>query len=319
MKTARALGFLTVALFVHQLAGQVPSAQPQPAAPAYGTNVLQLLPTYSRASYLAAFGKAAPSYDMSRPPKAWFDSTKDCSSPTAMSSYNVLKLSGNIASEGTLVISNCDASKVNLQGAATFPPYAVAPSGVLEVPGDMPVNPNYLSTLDQANALLKAFNDSSLQVSQQQMSFYSYTFPANESRRFYVIGRPNGTVENVGLLLVQEYWNGVGFPGSWSVGADGSHNWVNATAPPDGSTDTRPAVATPVRALLPNEKFSSTLMGAQVVRTDFNPTPAPGSDGFTAADRATLNAIAAVLHTQPAILPKPKITIPKAQPEQKLP
>src|ERR1700733_14178395 len=114
MKFLRASLLLAVAMVSHQLAAQVPSAQPQPNAPAYGTNVLQLLPTYTRASYLAAFGKQAPAYDMTRPPKAWFDSTKDCSNPAAMSSYNVLKVSANVASEGTLVISNCDASRINL-------------------------------------------------------------------------------------------------------------------------------------------------------------------------------------------------------------
>lgn len=296
MKSIRALMFLCMTMFgFMRLAAQVPTAQPQPNAPAYGTNVLSVLPTYSRASYLSAFGKQAPAFDASRPPKAWFDSTKDCSNMSTMSTYSVLKLSGNIASEGTLVIPNCDASRINLPGGLNYPAYTVAASGVLEEPGDTPVNPNYLSTLDQANGMLKQFGDASLQVTQQQMAFFSYVFPTNEPRRFYMVGHPNGFQENVGLLLVDQNFKGVGYPGHWQVGADGSHSWVNEALPPDGTNDPRPFVAPPVRPLLPNEKFASTLMSAQIVRTDMSPAPAPASTGFTDADRAILNRILQLL------------------------
>lgn len=71
--------------------------------------------------------------------------------------------------------------------------------------------------------------------------------------------------------------------------------------PPDNGpqpTNNAGVFPTPIRALLPNEKLIASPFGISVVNTDIYdpaPTPSPTGDGFTAADRATLNAIAAAM------------------------
>jgi hypothetical protein len=97
---------------------QVPTPRPEPAATSYDTSELNLLPSYTRATFQAAFGKDAPDFDLSRPPKSWFDSTQTCS-PNGKSNYQVLSGS-NLT---PLTISSCDAATVNLPpaGQPQFP------------------------------------------------------------------------------------------------------------------------------------------------------------------------------------------------------
>lgn len=290
MRTIRRFLILMAAYggILHSTAiAQVPTPQLQPTAPNYGTNVLAVLPNYTRASYQAAFGKQAPAFDMNLPAKTWFDSTQDCSSPTKTVTYNKLNLAGNIATESAFTIPACQASKVNLPGSVTYPPYVVAPSQVTQNPGGQGVNPNYLSTSDQAAAVVAEIGDSTIRVSQQAMAFYTYNFPANEPRRFFVLN----ALCNVGIMELQRNANGIGYPGHWVAG-NGCWDWVNDPAAPDGSASTLAPTPQPVRALYANESFTSTLMGAQITRSDVaNPNAPSSAGGFTDADRAALNQV----------------------------
>src|SRR5690349_20763739 len=61
----------------------------QPNLLAYGTSQLSLFESYTRESYLAAFGVQAPAWDPSRVRKAWFDSTVDASDPANVAVYKI--------------------------------------------------------------------------------------------------------------------------------------------------------------------------------------------------------------------------------------
>src|SRR5215471_15393890 len=91
----------------------VPPVEPNQLA--YGISQLALFTSYTRASYLAAFGVQAPAWDPSRVRKTWFDSTVDTSDPSNVAVYKIIApdQTGNWGIR-QMVIPATEAASVNL-------------------------------------------------------------------------------------------------------------------------------------------------------------------------------------------------------------
>src|SRR5579871_6226117 len=139
----------------------VPVTPPQPNSLAYGYQQLALFTSYTRDSYLAAFGIQAPAWDPTRVKKTWFDSTVDTSQPTNVAVYNFAgpDSSGNDSIQ-QMIIPASEAGTVNLPGAITYPPYVIAPTDATRA--NVGLNPNYLSLQSDAQALLKTLGGTQL-------------------------------------------------------------------------------------------------------------------------------------------------------------
>ena len=74
----------------HEQPDQSTRVPPQPNQEYYGTGVVALLKTFTRDTYLTAFGVQAPVYDPSRLIKTWFDSTVDTSDPSNVAVYKIV-------------------------------------------------------------------------------------------------------------------------------------------------------------------------------------------------------------------------------------
>lgn len=269
----------------------VPVTPPQPNAEIYSIGALGLFQTYSRASYLAAFGIQAPAYDPSRLIKNWFDSTADTSSPSNVSVYRIAgqDASGNWGMP-QMVIPASEAATVNLPGAVTYPVYVVAPTQATRA--GAPVNPDYLSLQSDAQAMMTALSGSNL-VDEGASPVFAVVYPPGETRRMWDI-TVKGTVYNVGMLLAAQNASGVGYPGHWDT-AGTVVNWIPDPSAPTGVDDTRPPRPMPLRSLLPNEQFQFGLMGVGIIRTDLAAPQAQANGAFLPDDRATLQRIYQIL------------------------
>ncbi len=289
------------------LFAQVPTAQPQPATSPYGLNVLTLLPEYTRASFESTFGVQPAAYDTTRPPKTWFDSTKQCNATNPSVTYQSLN---QVATDNIQFVpfnlSTCDAGSVNLKGLQHFAPYVLPFTsgnvlGSCNLPGCAPyaIGLGLQSTLAMAQSMLAEIGDSTLSITD--------TVPSPPGTLFgYSKIDPSNTVSvyMIGQMNVGQYWparnaKGVGYPGTWTKTATGIYAFT-PTVMSDGSLDTRANVAVPVRTLLPNEKFDVQILGIfdspVIDRTDLAPAAPASGDGFTSADRTALNAILAILN-----------------------
>lgn len=261
-----------------------PGAPPQPDQPYYGVQELALFKTFTRESYLAAFGVQAPPYDSSRLIKSWFDSTVDTSNPGNVALYKIVAQdrAGKWGMQ-QLVLPAAEAATVNLTGPVVYPAYVIAPTRATR--GGAEINPQYLSLESDARAIMAEIGGGGI-VDEGTSPGFPVFYPADEARRVWdVLFR--GQPLNVGLLLLAKNAKGVGAPGRWDT-SSGDAVWIADPAPPTGLNDTRPPRPMPVRDLLPNERLQTGLMGVGVIRTDLQP-PAPGQ--FTADDRATLQQI----------------------------
>jgi hypothetical protein len=268
-----------------------PQSPAQPNLLAYGISELSLFSSYTRESYLAAFGVQAPAWDPSRVRKTWFDSTVDTSDPANVAIYKIVAQDPSGAWVlHQMVIPATEAATVNLPGAVAYPPYTVAPTQVTS--GGYTINPNYLSLEADARALMAQLGGSGF-VQETGNAIFPIVFPASEPRRIwdFVV---NGAEVNAGALLLARNANGIGAPGHWDT-SHGEPIWISDPAPPTGANDTRPVCPMPVRDLHPNEKFQTGLMGVSVVRTDLQQQQAEQSGEFTPDDRATLQRIYQIL------------------------
>ncbi len=264
-----------------------PVVPPQPNLIAYGVQDLALFKTYTRDSYQAAFGVAAPPWNPARVRKTWFDSTVNASDPSNVAAYKIAAQDPvNGWTLKQMVIPAQEAATVNLPGAIVYPPYTVATTDATR--GGSPINPNYLSMESEARAFMASLGATAL-VEDGNTAMFPVVYPPNEPRRMWAIV-VNGRLENVGNLLLNLNSKGVGAPGKWTATPLGLV-WVPAADAPTGFDDTRPPREMPVRDLLPNEKFQMGLMGASVVRTDLQQQQAEQQGQFTPDDRATLQQI----------------------------
>lgn len=282
-----------VALIGMGLFAQSPVTPPQPATSPYAVNALELFPTYTRATYLAKTGNQAPPFDITRPAKAWYDS-----SVTGSASYTVFNQSMSAPELIPLTLSAAVAKSVNLPGLPTYTQYVQQASNVIVTNGSSGSGYSglYQSTEAQANALKAEIGDASLVVTSglgpmfPGAVFVYQKIDSSSPVGIYLLGN-----QNVGQMLQQRNANGVGYPGTWAKNISGNYVFSPATLN-DGSTSTLGSTPTPVRPLLANEALVSVPAGifpiAEVVRTDLpstQPSNVPTTDGFTAADRTALN------------------------------
>ena len=264
-----------------------PVIPPQPNQLYYGVSALALFQTFTRETYLSAFGIQAPSYDPTRVIKTWFDSTVDTSNPSNVALYNIVgqDQSGNWRVQ-QMVMPAQEAATVNLPGASAYTPYVVAPTQATR--GGSGINPMYLSLQTEAHEIMTEVGGTSL-LDEGNTLVFPVIYPANEPRRVWDVVF-KGEALNVGMLLSMKYANGVGAPGHWDTsGSDPV--WVSDPPAPTGTGDTRPPRPMPVRNLLPNEKFQTGLMGVGIIRADLQQNQEAQKGQFTADDRATLQTI----------------------------
>ena len=265
----------------------IPVAPDQPDQANYPVDALALFKTFTRDTYLSTFGVQAPAWDPARPPKFWFDSSVDATSFGSVS-YTVFRASG--ARFEPLALAASEAASINLPGALSYAPYVIAPTSANRA--GAPITPQWLSLQAEAIHLMTQFGGSGL-MDVGAIGTNPVLYPASENRRMWTF-TVAGTPLNAGMLLAAQNAAGVGAPGQWNLASPGNPVWISTPAP-TGLDDTRPAVALPVRALLPNEKLVPSPFGlgsATVVRMDFGGTSgANQGDGFTAADRNVLAAI----------------------------
>ena len=267
----------------------IPQNPAQPDQAIYGLSALQTVPTFTRASYLAAFGVQAPDFDAAEPPKYWFDSRADTSNPANLAIYEQVELSGLSAQIEQMQLPAAQAASVNIPGLLVYPPYVIAPTAAT-ISGQ-PISPDVLSSYQDAVNLAASWGLGSSAVfdGDPTVGPFFVLYPSSETRRQWMI-LFNGVSENAGICLAEMYAQGIGYPGNWDLtGAEPV--WTPALAPADGITSGVPQPGTevpvPVRALLPNEEIIATLGGAMVARTDMS-SAATDTGGFGAADRATL-------------------------------
>lgn len=228
-----------------------PVNPPQPADPFYPGSVLNILPTYTRASYATAQGSDAPTGDITRKPKYWADSTVGAS-PLVTVEYRYFDTSTpGPAIVKTMSMSAAEASEFNIPGLQTYPKYIVASTQATSL--GAPVNPNSLSTLAQADAIAVQWGLDPTNAVAQNLGTYSW--PENEQRRVYEI-MLNGTQYNVGELLIELYNYGIGVPGMWVMNVPpGGPQWV--LMPPTSQNFTAAPWPNPIRKLLANEGIAA--------------------------------------------------------------
>lgn len=265
----------------------LPVIPPQPDLLAYGIQELGLFKTCTRGSYVSTFGVQAPAWDPTRVTKTWFDTSVDASDPANVAVYKIAAPDQNgVWALRQMVLPAQEAATVNLPGAVTYAPYAIAPTQTST--GGALIDPVYLSLEADAQALMTTLGGSGL-VAETGNAAFPILYPPDEPRRVWDF-TVNGVSCNAGTLLAAEHANGIGAPGSWQTTATGPA-WVPAPPALTGVNDARPARPMPLRDLLPNETLQAGLMGVSVVRTDLQQQQNAQAGEFTPDDRATLQQI----------------------------
>lgn len=241
----------------------IPQDPQQPSEAQYPLSALQIVKTYTPESYAAEFG-APPPPNPNVPYKSWFDSTR-VDKPGA-TRYVV-----GYTSDGKSIfqtIPNAIAARVNFPSRFEYPEYVPDPTkAVYQLNGTYagPVDPKDLCDWDTARAIAQELGAKGIEDATPMTGMYVFV-PNGETRRELLIQFHDGSSEVAGQLLAEK--------NRWGVGAAVKvvgNNWelaVENAAVADG-----PAVPVPLRALLPNERISTSLVGISiVVRTDLRPT-----------------------------------------------
>jgi hypothetical protein len=276
-----------------------PDVPAQPNQAVFSTDLLQTFQGYTRASYLAAFGVQAPSFDAARPAQYWFDSTAASLAANQAMSYLQVQLTpsadGSIAPAQVVPLSIPaeQAGAPNIPGVVTYPPYVVAQTTAAS--GGSLVNPSVLSNFSDALVMAAALGlPASAVIAGPALTWNS------ETRGDWMIVLPgNPNPYYVGTLLLDQYAEGIGSPGAWSIRNLGTPNaqavWTPVPAGADGITTGVPneTIPVPIRALLSNEKFvPAGIGGVMVARTDLaSPSVLGTAVGFSQQDAVMLAAI----------------------------
>jgi hypothetical protein len=254
--------------------------QPQPDYPFYSEDLLQLFPTFTRATYQQFYGVQAPNFDATQPAKYWQDDAAAGVPASQAVTYNeYVQAPGSAIPENPpatiqqFQIAAGVAATVNIPGDETYPLYTPSPTPATY--GGALINPQVFSTQAQGLAIVAALGlPSSALIDATWTAAGPDAYSANgETRRMWAIVLPNdptGRAWYVGDLLALEYANGIGYPGSWSI-VDGTVPaivWTPAVLGPDGISSGIPtaSVPVPVRPLFPNEEFVIAGIGAVMIR-----------------------------------------------------
>lgn len=264
-------------------------------------------PTYTRASFQAAAGIQAPTWNPAYPIKDWCDPAAKAG---VDSTYQVWNGSDTAPALVPLTIPGAEAMTVNLPGAPVFAPYVPAPTlatrqtsfaGMFFAP--QKVDPLTLSSRADADRLAAIAGATVMDPSlANQFLVWNWN---GETRRPYVLVPPGFTGDatvggqNVGAILAAVNAQGVAAPGHFSASQLALHvlTWVPETAP--SGLDVTARVPEPM-ALRPGETLAPMLVGpgvfSVVVLAQGEQAPGVGAaagspDGFGASDRAMLTFV----------------------------
>ncbi len=123
------------------------------------------------------------------------------------------------------------------------------------------MNPTVLSTEEEAHALAALLPGTTVVLGPPLTPS-----PDAEGRCDWMLqGGGLSSAYFVGTLLLDQYAEGIGVPGSWSI-ANGGALWTPAPKAADGITSGIPRtwVAVPCRALLPDEYIQAGMFGGMV-------------------------------------------------------
>lgn len=250
-----------------------PTPKPQPAGPDYSINdALPLFDTWTRARYKAVFGVDAPKYDPSRDVKLWLETP----AVPGFTTYTTLKTNpdGSYTEPVEYVqfyLKPSIASTLNLPPGpvSPYPVWDPAESDARMYSGGVPVSPIdpfYLSTLDQASnlySMLGGYGGIQLWTPEPGPGNIHVVY-GTDPRREYQFD-VHGGILNVGLLLKQMYVNGVGAPGEWAFDTNGVPKWVPAPQPPPLPVNYK-VTSMPMRKLYKNETWIYPVIGQPMIQ-----------------------------------------------------
>ena len=274
----------------------LPVEQPQPNQEFYGVDVLNLFQTYTRAQFESAGGPLIP-FDPARPEQDWWDDTYAAIAPAQSVRYNsVVSGAGGASAIGSFTQTAAQMATPNFKGLPNYLKWIPAPTRAVynhaAPSANSPVDPNDLSTAEQAQALLAELGGTSIvDIGANSVTLpnigqivFPVTYPPDDPRRLFAVVLSSGKLFNVGQALGGKYAAGIGAPGSWIADASQTSglSWRPGSVP-DGSTSTAAALPVPCRALLANERLLTSLVGGlgfqttQIQRTDLIQAATPAS------------------------------------------
>ena len=194
-----------------------------------------LLKSYTRDSYRAA-GNGDPLWDPSRPEQDWWDDTYQGKSGPI--TFNAIQYASDGAATIVQITQDAKAmSAPNFKGLPNYPPWAPAPTAAVQSRGAgapaTPVDPNELSTPEQAQALFAELGGTSVvDTGANSVTLpgigeiiFPITYPTGDSRRAFAIVQADGKMANVGQTLAEKYSAGVGHPGALGGGCE-ANEWI---------------------------------------------------------------------------------------------
>lgn len=244
-----------------------------PAAPSFPAAIaaLNLFVTWTRATFLAAFGCQAPPYNPSQPTRNWFDTS------ATPGPYEYALVNGPTASILALPVP-ANVGLPNLPGIYQYPAWSnpATTVAVVQLPGvagTQPLNPQFLVSMADAEAVLAALPAGS-EISEDSTD--ANVIWGAETRRDYTVNVPGGpagqyvqplraAMTHISTDTSGNYASGgIGSPGSFLVSA-AAINWAPA---PDPGLSAGPAMAVPCAPLWPNTAFGvGPLASVEIVST----------------------------------------------------
>ncbi len=253
----------------------LPIEQPQPNQEFYGLDVLNLFETYTRAQFEAAGGPLIP-FDPARPEQDWWDDTYAAIAPTQSVSYNaVVSGAGGTAAIGSFTQTAAQMATPNFKGLPNYPKWIPAATRCsLQSRCAEHHQPGESDGPEHSGAGAGASGGAGRQQHRGYWSKFSHAaqyrsdcIPGDLSCRTILDGCLPWFFRAASSSMwdrrsPQKYSAGMGAPGSWVADATqiSGLSW-QATAVPDGSASTAPALPVPCRALLANERLMTSLVG----------------------------------------------------------
>lgn len=252
-------------------------------------------PLYDATSYERAFGKPAP-WDPTKPLKAWFD--------PAPTTGTYLKLSFGPGNPTLVPFTTLDAGKVNLppehkdyaQNYKTPPTNAQVEGPTGSVTDRRPANPELFCTEAEAQALRADLIEQGITNADAQVkdaTAQNHFLAGDDGRKNFVItgnSAQGPLTVTVQRSIIDRNSYGVGRPGKWAVRNNGTAAdiyWIPDDLHPNVVTSSVPIPYPPLPAGAHLESFLAGNPSSTYIVTP-DATPANGSGGFTAADRAML-------------------------------
>lgn len=283
----------------------LPTIQPQPNQPVYGSGLLNLFTetdALDRPTYEAANGEQAPQFRADRFIKKWRDSSKAGLDPAGTFTYSHYVLGPDSkVSKVPFTMTNDEAANVNLTGSLHYPKYIIKPSFVTQ--GGLRINDSFLSMKADAEALAKELmRQPSDVVEDAEGQPFPFIYPEDELRRVWYINYQPDLQLTAGSKIKEKNQWGVGAPTHWHFpeSANQEPTAVRDIEVTGETGPTHPQMPVPQRELLANEAFATGAdafmsgVGFVVHRTDMGAAATGGTGnggGLTTAQDKMLTYI----------------------------